>query len=145
MPRRDLNIELPNPAHYRIFCLSSRESEMYWPRIAPHLERFCRETAIGDLESLYRDLQDARKQCWGMAEGSRISLICLTSIENSICWIWACVGKEELMGQFEEGLAQITSWAHSIGCKALRVRGRKGWQRRLRDFKTLEIILEKEI
>lgn len=53
--------------------------------------------------------------------------------------IVACAGK------YDDGalLAEIESWARGIGCKKVLFTGRKGWARRIADYKVTTITMEK--
>ena len=128
-----------------VFCLSSRQIDIYWDRFAHHIERFCRETGEAEVEQLRSDLRETKKQFWGFDDGEKISFVCLTAIDGPLCWLWVCCGTESWPGQIERGLAEIEQWAKSVQCKRLKLRGRPGWERRLEGFTRTAVILEKEI
>lgn len=135
------------PLHHEgaVFCLASHEIETHWKDFAHHLERFCDETKEAQVDALREDLTSARKQFWGFDDGEKVSVVCLTSIEGAICWLWVGCGTESWKGQFERGIYEIERWAKSIGCNRLKIRGRVGWERKLAGFKRTAVIIEKEI
>lgn len=134
------------PEQGAVFCLTSDQIDLYWSRFAHHLERFCGETSTEyALDELQDDLRAARKQFWGFDDGEHISMVCLTEIRRSVCWLCVCCGDETFARQIERGLEAIAAWAADTGCKTLKIRGRLGWERRLKGFRRTAVILEKEL
>ena len=60
-----------------------------------------------------------------------------------VCNIWLASG--ELKELTEKMLPDVQAWAASKGCVKIKMSGRKGWQRVLKDFFQPHIILEKRL
>jgi hypothetical protein len=46
---------------------------------------------------------------------------------------------------FSEAHEHIESWARTMGCYAIEIVGREGWQRVLPDYKRTAVVLEKPL
>ena len=64
------------------------------------------------------------------------------SRRGPLCIIVAAGGKMATCLGF---LDEIEKWAKSIGCAGIRIYGRKGWSRVLRDYKVTRFVYDKEI
>lgn len=149
MPPRASNtkpsLRAPPEHEGAVVCFRSSEIDTYWSQFAHHLERFEKETDELTIPWVREELKATRKQLWGFDDGERISLICVTEISGLLCWLWAVCGTETFPGQIERGVAAIEKWAQEMGCKKLKIRGRLGWERRLKGFKRSAIILERDL
>jgi len=132
-----------------VFCLGAEQIDNLWPLFAHHLERFERETSAYNAADLKEDLKLARKQLWGYQSGQEITGVTVTHVMESprgrVCEIVAACGTETIKGQIDEVFAAIEEWARAVGCTRIRILGRRGWKRRLKDFTEVGIILEREI
>jgi hypothetical protein len=128
-----------------VFCLASHEIDRYWTDFAHHLLRFCEANEEYTLDALVNDLKEARKQFWGYHDGERVSLVGVTEVTRPICWLCGLCGTETAPAQIEAMLDEARRWAISIGCTKLKLRGRMGWERRLKEFKKVGVILEQDL
>lgn len=132
-----------------VFCLGAEQIDNLWDLYSRHLERFERETKLLRAADLREDLKLAKKQLWGYQDGPDILGIVITHIFQTptgpCCEIVAACGTQSRKGQIDELFAAIEEWARNIGCKRIRILGRPGWQRRLKEFTQVGIILEREI
>ena len=62
--------------------------------------------------------------------------------KKSVCRIWLAGGDLDELIEAEKGIAQ---WAKSIGCHGLEIIGRKGWQRKMTDYRFNSVVLVKEL
>lgn len=99
------------------------------------------------------DLKGGLRQLWGYRESSArgdvINGVAITHVYNTprgqLCEVAAGVGTETTRGQIDAIHAAIEKWAASIGCTRMRIQGRRGWQRRLKDYRQVGVILEKQL
>lgn len=81
-----------------------------------------------DLAQLWRF-----EDCWAITE-------IFQSKRGAVCHIVA------LAGEFNhQAIAEIEQWAKTIGCTLVHFTGRKGWERKLPDYKPTAIVMEKVI
>jgi hypothetical protein len=131
-----------------VFCLAPTQIDDLWGEIAPHLERL---ELHGDcLASAIRaDLKASAKQLWGYQQDGRVLGVAITSVietpRGRALEIYGGVGTESVRGQIEDVFSEIKKWAASMGCRRIRIAGRKGWLRRIPELKQVGIIMEMEI
>jgi hypothetical protein len=127
-----------------VFALQSHEIERNWDHIAPHLERVAAKFPFDvDPAQVREDLKRALRQLWGYHDGENVTVICVTEIQHPVCWLRICAGTETSPHQIDAGIAEIESWARSIGCTRIRLAGRRGWKRRLSGYRQIAVTLEK--
>lgn len=131
-----------------IFTAQKADLERLWAHARPFIERFSDETMVVSAEDLYRDISAGEKQLWLIEEGARVTAVVVTQVystrKGSICCVWAACGNSGI-GLLLDALAEIEKWARSIGCVALEIRGRKGWERVLPEFAKTGVLLEKDL
>lgn len=128
-----------------VFCLGSDQIDAVWPEFGHHLERYESEgwAFAGDIR---RDLRSANKQLWGY-QTDRIVGIAVTQILNTPrgdCCEWvAVISDGGTAEQFEAVKTEIERWAKSLGCTHMRLQGRRGWLKRMKDYRQTGIVMEK--
>lgn len=92
-------------------------------------------------------LASRRMLLWLIWDGSRIVGAVVTEISETItgrvCVLVAMGG--ERRDRWLHLLGQIEDYAMQENCRAVRLYGRKGWKRVLRDYRETRIIMEKEL
>jgi hypothetical protein len=140
--RGDVNaVAVPRGA---VFTLQSHEIEPNWDVIEPYLLRLERRFPYDINTALLReDLGAARKQLWGYHDSERVVGVCITEIQAPVCWIRAASADLTSPEKVDATLAEIEKWARSLGCDRVRLAGRGGWKRRLRDYRQIAVTMEK--
>lgn len=132
-----------------VFCFGTQDIDAYWHLISHHLERFERETRLITAADLRQQLKDAKKQLWSIYDGQEIAGVAITEIystaRGSVCCLWGACGTESAPGQIERIMDEVRPWAKSLNCVVFEIRGRPGWERRLKGFKRTAVVLEQEI
>lgn len=116
-----------------------------WPEVAPILIRAIRVYNEHSLEEIFESLLLRERQLW-ISGREKIGCVLITRIlnghEKKTCLIELYAGNGiESMKFFDD----IETWAKNLGCNHMRLSGRKGWQRLLKDYDLKKIILEKEL
>jgi len=62
--------------------------------------------------------------------------------QRSVCRIWLAGGELDELMQAEKSIAV---WAKSIGCDAMEINGRFGWQKKLKDYTAQAVTLTKDL
>jgi hypothetical protein len=128
-----------------VFVVRAAQVDALWGLIAPHLYRLQRRGYI-DADEVRDDLKAERKQLWGYQQGDQMLGLAITRItKGRVCEIYGAVGTESAPGQIQEIHDAIESWAKSINCITLRFGGRKGWLRKLKGYRQIGVIAEKEL
>lgn len=66
------------------------------------------------------------------------------TMRGDICCIWGACGTAP-KSVILEVYAHIEAWARNLGCFALEIHGRRGWERMLKGFTKTAVILEKPL
>ncbi len=131
-----------------VFCLGAEQIDALWSEYGQHLERL---ELHGDCLALgiRADLKASTKQLWGYQHDGKVLGVAVTSVietpHGRACEIYGGVGTETARGQIDEVMREIERWAAAMGCKRIKILGRKGWLRRLNGFRQTGIIMEKQI
>lgn len=131
-----------------VFTLQPNTVEAARPWLEPLLEEFARKTCLVSAEDVIRQAKESDCQLWGYYDGETFRGVVATRIHHNtvgaVCSMWVCVGVDatELM----EGMhAEIEKWARDIGCYALEIVGRPGWQKMLPGYQRVAVVLEKRL
>lgn len=131
-----------------VFCLGADQIDTLWPQFGHHLERLERENGLLLASALRADMKCASKQLWGYQD-EVVTGVAVTQVYDSpkgkVIEIYGACGTESERGQIEQIMTAIEAWARELGCTRVRFGGRHGWKRRLKGFREVGIILEKEL
>ena len=105
--------------------------------IAAALERGTGETTIEEVEEA---LASGLMLLWLGVDDIEIVSAGITQLSDNVCTLVAYGGRRE-----DHLLQTIENYARDEGCKKLRVIGREGWRRVLKDYRLSHIVLEKAI
>jgi hypothetical protein len=131
-----------------VCALSADQVEALWPEIEPFLIRFERETATVTASALRAMAQQCEAQFWAAqaASGALVG-ICVTRVYQTdlgrFCTVFVAQGA--LAPYLAEGMALIEDWARGLGCRAVEIIGRRGWERALKGYVPRAVVLEKRL
>jgi hypothetical protein len=118
-----------------------------WPHTRVMVLRAMSGADEGSFERTERELFAGLQQLWLVWNGTAIEAIAVTQLtkinEKKICVIVACSG--EGVNEWVPLIAGLEKFAKIEGCKAMRIYGRKGWERLLRDYKAKYVVMDKEL
>ncbi len=131
-----------------VFALGADQVEELWPYLEPHLKRVEHETATVSVESLKALALNCEAQVWGVQDDrGHITGACITRVYETpngrFCTVFVAAGV--LMPILAEGIALIEDWARGLGCRAIEIIGRRGWQRVLQGYEPRAVVLEKNL
>jgi hypothetical protein len=99
------------------------------------------------LTDLAKALVERRMLLWLAWDGTEIVGACVTELSKTtrglVCIIVAMGGNDRK--RWLHFTKQLEDFARAEQCVAMRLYGRKGWKRVLRDYRETRIILEKEL
>lgn len=112
-----------------------------WQRVRPMIEKAVAYSAGKYLaDDFYDPLLRGDMQLWVNEHSAAMTEI-LNYPHRRICNIVACGGGD--LGSLARDLEIIEAWARHRGCQGMRIEGRPGWQRILRNYNSSNIILER--
>lgn len=131
-----------------VFALGADQVEDVWPLLEPHLRRVERETATVSVAALKALALNCEAQVWGVQDGrGNVTGACVTRVYESagsrFCTIFVAAG--HLMPVLPDGILVIEDWARGLGCRAIEIIGRKGWERVLPGYAQRAVVLEKTL
>lgn len=93
------------------------------------------------MEDVYHAVATGKAQFHPLEKSAIITEI-VDYPQRAICRIWLAGGELDELMQAEKSIAV---WAKSLGCDAMEIIGRKGWQRQLKDYTATAVILAKDL
>lgn len=119
-----------------------------WHQAKPLISQALRRGGVGTRFSLVEQgVLSGQMLLWLAWDGSRIRAVIVTQLleenDKRLCMIVACGGKQ-IYGWFHL-LADIENYARDEKCSAVRIMGRYGWRRLLKEYREPYVILEKRL
>lgn len=127
-------------------CVDPAYVAKVWPLISQFILDAMRRGDNGTFENVEHDVLNGRALLW-LAVSEKIEAAAVTQVdktENSkVCWIVACGGEhcERWIGLLDP----IEEYAKTVGCNAVRLMGRKGWERVLKNYRATKVIMERAL
>ena len=113
-----------------------------WSRLVSHISEALKySNKSHDISDVWDAVKRGKAQFFPL-ENSVIVTEIVDYPNQSVCRIWLAGGDlDELM----EAEKSICKWAEELGCTGMEIIGRKGWSRKLTDYKEASVVLVKEI
>lgn len=134
------------PSKARLVCVPPEAANRVWPHVREFIEGAALRTNLADADTLRDDILSGAALLW-IAVSDRIeaaATTCLIKANGSLyCELTSCGGSGR--DNWIQLLNEIEAYAKAEGCRALRIYGRKGWQRVLPDYQVSNIVLERRL
>jgi len=131
----------------QLVCVNPADVEKLWTKIERPLRRAIDRTQLSDFASCETALFTGSHLLWLAIEGEKIEAMATTELakigERKICTIVACSGEER--EHWLPLIAGLEKFAKDEGCDAMRIYGRKGWQRVLDGYRVENVVMEKRL
>lgn len=131
----------------RVVCVDPAFAAKIWPHAKPFIAAAF-ATGLGDstLEATEACVLSGMALLWVAWSNRAIVAAAVTELlvmpRHKVCIVAAGAGNGKAGPEF---LRQVECYARAEGCQLVRVMGRRGWQRRLKDYRQPWIVLEKRI
>lgn len=126
-----------------IFCIDPERVGEFWPYAKDLIRRALERTGLGDFDVFERQVLAGDQLLWLIMGNGLEAAVTTQFTSDNVVTITACSGYE--MGRWLAVHAKIEQYARDEGAKALRIIGRRGWQRALKDYRMTNVILEKDL
>lgn len=131
-----------------MFTVRPQDVEAVRPWLQPFLEDFATKTCLVAAEDVIAQAKTCDCQLWSYHDGDKFRGVVATRIHTNtvgkVCSMWICIGLDAV--ELMEGVhGEIERWARGIGCYALEIVGRAGWQKRLPGYRRRAVVLEKHL
>ena len=129
-----------------VFTVRPEDVEAVRAWLDPFLAQFETKTFLVSTEDVIRQAKNRDCQLWSYHDGQNFRGVVATRVHETslgrLCSIWVCIGLNA--GELMEGMhGEIERWARDIGCYAIEIVGREGWQRKLPGYTRKAVVLEK--
>lgn len=123
-----------------LLCVSPHDVLKVWPLASGLIRAAIERTELGDFESIEKDVLAGDQLLW-LAISDHIEAAATTHLSRNVCTLTACSGhqRERWLPLF----AKIEKYAKDEGCRAMRLIGRRGWERVLEGYRCEFVVLEK--
>lgn len=136
------------PSSDEIVCVDPSRVSVVWPIAKRMIEAACRRTGLSSFCDIEDDVLCGDELLWLAWSGERIEAaattrLSVTECAKPVCELTACGG--ENMDRWLPLLSKIEEFAKNEGCSCVRIIGRMGWSRVLKDYDVKHIILERPV
>jgi hypothetical protein len=117
-----------------------------WPHVRSLVKSAIDRTGLCNFGDVEREVLGGLQQLWLVWNGTAIEAAVVTQLvlinDRKICILVACGGRGR---NWPSLMAGIEQFARNEGCRAVRIIGRKGWQRILADYRANYVVMDREL
>ncbi len=130
-----------------LFCVDPALVSEIYPIVKDCIYQAIKRGNFGAYQPVENNVLAGRSLLWvavidGRMRAAAVTSICQTEWRR-VCEIIACGGKG--MSEWISLIEGLEKYARKEQCSAIRIIGRVGWQRVLKDYKPRRVILEKDL
>lgn len=118
-----------------------------WPHARNMVKSAIDRTGLCNFDGIEKEVLSGLQQLWLAWNGTAIEAAAVTQLvligSRKICILVACGGKGRK--RWLPLIAGIEQFARNEGCRAMRIIGRKGWQRILADYRANYVVMDREL
>lgn len=122
-------------------CVDPDLIETFWPYYRDWVKRAIDKVGLADLKLLEQNLMEGKSLLWLAYDGREVHAVATTDLYADHCTISACSGQH--LKHFLPLIKDLERYARKEGKKSIRVEGRRGWERVLKDYRRRAVVLEK--
>jgi hypothetical protein len=130
-----------------LHCIPPQLAREIWPLVRDRLYAAVRRTDLSHSVDIARDVLHGDGVLWIASNGEEIEAAAVTLLTRTdrhlVCLITALGGSN--MESWLPLLSEIEDWARSEGAALVRVMGRPGWGRVLKNYHVSNVVLERAL
>jgi hypothetical protein len=130
-----------------LICVPPHRTLEIWPVVSTMIYRAMKRGGLSSFKSVEQGVLAGNALLWLAVQGTVLQAACVTELIvtewQKTCVIVACGGAD--MEQWLHLISGLEQYAKDEGCSCIRIFGRKGWERKLKDYSAAKIVLEKEL
>ena len=129
-----------------LICVDPKRVHEFWPHARALIKTAIEKTDLSDFRDIEYDVLSGDQLLW-LAWSGTIEAAATTHLIKTggkpVLVITACSGhnRERWLPLF----SKIEAYAQAEGCKCVRIYGRKGWERVLKNYRVEHVILERAL
>lgn len=128
-------------------CVDPALVHLVWTKASNWIKAALERGDMGTFASVEADVLAGRALLWFVWNEPDIEGAAVTQVEKTesskVCTIVACGG--ERMRTWIHLIGSLEDYARQQQCDCVRIVGRKGWQRVLKEYATAKVILERRL
>lgn len=127
-------------------CVDPKTVHEIWPQAKDLIRAAIERTGLSEFADIECDVLSGDQLLWLVISDHIEAAVTTHLIKTGgrpVCVITACSGSQR--ERWIELRRKIERYAKSEGCQCVRLYGRIGWQRVLKDYRVEHVILEKEL
>lgn len=129
-----------------LVCVDPARVHQIWPKARGLIRAAIEKTNLSDYDDIETDVMSGDQLLW-LAWSGQIEAAATTHLIKTagkpVLIITACSGHNR--ERWLPLLAQIEDYARKEGASCVRLYGRKGWERALKDYRVEHVIMEKAL
>lgn len=117
-----------------------------WPHVRDLIRAAVERTGLSSFADIEADVLTGMQLCWVAIENNEILAAATTQLVKpfeKVCILTACSGHDR--DRWLPLFARIEQYAKDEGCTKMRIFGRIGWQRVLKNYRVEHVILERNL
>jgi len=134
-------------ASVNLVCVPPQLAREIWPLVSDRLHQAVLRTDMSHTADLEYDVLEGDGLLWLATNGTAIEAAAATLLiktdRNLVCVITALGGENR--SRWLDLLAGIELWAKAEGAAKMRIYGRRGWTRVLKDYRVSNVVMEKSL
>jgi hypothetical protein len=135
------------PASVELICVDPKRVHEIWPHVAELIHGAVKRTNLSHTLDIDDDILHGHGLLWLACDGPKIIAAMTTSLvrtdSDKVCILTACGGSA--MADWLPLRTKIEAYAKAEGCSRVRIYGRKGWARVLKDYQVEQVVLERRL
>ncbi len=124
-------------------CVDPKRITEVWPHFKDRIEKAVTKVGLTEFKRVEDDVLHGRSLLWLAYQDPNVYAAAVTALVDGVLEIVACSGED--LKQFLPLLKDLEAFGKDEKCKAVRIIGRKGWIRVLKDYQTKAVILERPL
>ena len=130
-----------------LICVDPKQVHEFWPHARQLIKTAIERTDLSEFSDIECDVLSGDQLLWLAWNGRSIEAAATTHLIKTrgkpVCVLTACAGhdRDRWLPLFE----QIETYAKNEGCSCVRIFGRKGWERVLKNYRVEHVILERAL
>ena len=124
-------------------CVDPKRVSEVWPHFRHYIDSAINKVGLNSPQTIEADVLSGRALLWLAYDGKLVHAAAVTEIVDKVCTIVACGG--DGLDDFLPCMISLEQFARDEGCTAMRIIGRDGWQRILKNYKQKAVILERQL
>jgi hypothetical protein len=124
-------------------CVDPARINEVWPHFKHWIKAAIDKIGVSDWTDVEQSVISGKRLMWLAWDGKTVHAAAVTELGDGYCTILACGGKN--LKLFLPLINDLEQFARNEKCTGVRVMGRRGWIRVLKNYKEKAVLLERRL